>query len=102
MMSAYYLYKLRLVKPESGLNPTPDEARILGSHFDYLKGKLDSGELLLAGPCTDFAFGIAIFRAESADAAQAFMDNDPAVLGGVMTAELHPFRVSLFDPDALK
>lgn len=102
MMSTYYVCQLCLVNPENGPNPAPEAARILEAHYAYLKHKLDSGELLLAGPCTDYAFGITIFRAGSEEAAQEFIANDPAVLGGVMTAELHPFRVSLFDPDALK
>jgi hypothetical protein len=29
--------------------------------------------------------------------AEEFMKNDPAVKNGVMTAELHPFRISLIE-----
>ena len=40
-------------------------------------------------------FGIAIFQAPDETAARRFMESDPAVVAGVMTAELHPFAVAL-------
>ena len=43
----------------------------------------------------DKTFGIAIFEAADEDAARKFMQEDPAVAGGLMTAELHPFAVAL-------
>jgi hypothetical protein len=39
--------------------------------------------------------GIVIIRARSQDEAHAMVKADPAVLNGVMSAELHLFRVSL-------
>jgi uncharacterized protein YciI len=36
-----------------------------------------------------------IFEAEDETAARSFMTDDPAVRAGVMTAELHPFHVSM-------
>jgi hypothetical protein len=42
----------------------------------------------------DKTFGIAILRADE-DAARKFMQEDPVVAGGLMTAELHPFAVAL-------
>jgi len=38
---------------------------------------------------------IAIFEATDEAAARKFMEADPVVVGGVMTAELHPFSVVL-------
>ena len=43
----------------------------------------------------DKTFGIAIFEAKDEAAARAFMESDPAVVAGLMTAELHPFAVAL-------
>ncbi|HLO01924.1 MAG TPA: YciI family protein [Symbiobacteriaceae bacterium] len=74
---------------------TPEEESIMGEHFTYLKELLAKGQLLMAGPCEDAAFGIVVFEAESLDSAEAIMHSDPAVAKGVMSAELHPFRVSL-------
>lgn len=67
----------------------------MGEHFAYLKELLAKGQLLMAGPCEDAAFGIVLFEAESVQAAEAIMQGDPAVAKGVMIGELHPFRISL-------
>jgi len=67
-------------------------------HFVHLQQACSSGTVRLAGPATDGAFGIVIFEAEDETAARSFMADDPAVRAGVMTAELHPFRVSLEHP----
>lgn len=90
-----FIYVLRLIKPESFDNMSPEEEKIINEHFERLKKGLDEGTLILAGPCLDGAFGIVIFRAKSLKEAETFMNNDPAVKTGIMTAELHPFRVSL-------
>ncbi len=42
----------------------------------------------------DRAFGIVVFRAEDGPGARRIMDEDPAVLRGVMSAELFPYRVA--------
>jgi uncharacterized protein YciI len=36
-----------------------------------------------------------IFEAESEDAARAFMQADPAIVAGVMTATMHPYSAAL-------
>jgi uncharacterized protein YciI len=54
--------------------------------------------LILAGRTSepgDKTFGIAIFEANDEAAARKFMESDPAVVAGLMTAELHPFAVAL-------
>jgi uncharacterized protein YciI len=43
----------------------------------------------------DQTFGLVIFEADSEEAAQAFMQADPAVTAGVMTASLHPYSIAL-------
>ena len=90
-----YLYLIRLREQRTLIDPTEDEQEILADHFDYLKSAAGQGKVLLAGPCTDAAFGITIFTATSTEEANTFMNNDPAVKEGIMTAELHPFRISL-------
>ena len=40
-------------------------------------------------------FGITVFQATSEEAARDIMNNDPAVIAGVMRAELFPFRIAL-------
>jgi uncharacterized protein YciI len=73
----------------------PEEEARLGEHFDYLERALEDGKLILAGPCLDGEFGVVLFRAATDDEASEFVQSDPAVRHGLMTADLHPFRVSL-------
>ena len=78
--------------------PTDDEARLVGEHFAWLQGLLAAGSLKLAGRATDAGertFGIVVFEAVDMAAAAALMSADPAVRGGVMSAELYPFRIAL-------
>ena len=74
---------------------SPTEEAVIEEHFDRLKKALAEGKLVLAGPCNDRAFGIVVFKAQSREEAEKFMKEDPAVKRGLMTAELHPFHVSL-------
>ena len=64
-------------------------------HFGYLKKLTDEKTVILAGPCLDAAFGVMIFESESEETARQIMENDPAIKERLMTAELHPFKVSL-------
>jgi hypothetical protein len=43
----------------------------------------------------DKTFGIAIFVAADEAAAGKFMEDDPAIVAELMTAELHPFAIAL-------
>jgi uncharacterized protein YciI len=92
-----FIYVLRPIRPAMIENPSPEEESRLGEHFEYLARALDQGRLVLAGPCLDGEFGVVIFRAGTQEAARQFMEDDPAVRHGLMTAELHSFRVSLFE-----
>ena len=89
-----FVYVLRLVKLESKGHMSPEDEAIIEDHFEYLKKAPTEGKLILAGRCVDGEFGIVIFCAESEMQADEFMENDPAVKKGVMTAELHPFRIA--------
>jgi uncharacterized protein YciI len=75
-----------------------DDIAAVDRHFARLKHAIDTDELILAGRTGgtgDKSFGIAIFQAPDEAAARQFMESDPAVVAGVMTAELHPFAVAL-------
>jgi uncharacterized protein YciI len=70
----------------------------LERHLNRFKEAIKSGQLILAGRTQepgDRTFGIAIFEAADEAAARAFMEADPTVASGLMTAELHPFNVVL-------
>src|SRR5262245_817310 len=94
-----YLYYLTPAPP--GMlteGPTEREAAIVAQHFAYLTRLTDEGTMILVGRTQnndERTFGIAIFRAESDEAASDIMANDPAVAHSVMRAELFPYRIAL-------
>ena len=94
-----FIYVLRLVpRLHSDANWTKDDEAVLGRHLARFKEAIKTGQLILAGRTRepgDKTFGIAIFEATDETAARSFMEGDPAVMAGLMTAELHPFAVAL-------
>lgn len=94
-----FIYVLRLVpRLHSDAAWTKDDKMALDRHFTRFKLAIEKGELILAGRTRepgDKTFGIAVFEAADEAAARAFMESDPAVVAGLMTAELHPFAVAL-------
>ena len=94
-----YLYMLRvapLLQDESKW--TDKHKAAAAKHFERLKKATAEGKVVLAGRTTealDKTFGLVIFEADSEAAAKAFMESDPAVVAGVMTATLHPYAVAL-------
>jgi uncharacterized protein len=94
-----FVYVLRLV-PRLYVDSawTKEDSAVLQRHFVRFQEAAKTGQLILAGRTSepdDKTFGIAIFEAADEDAARKFMQEDPAVAGGLMTAELHPFAVAL-------
>lgn len=94
-----FIYVLRLVpRLHSDAAWTKEDEMVISRHLTRFRHAIDKGELILAGRTTepgDKTFGIAIFEAADEAAARAFMESDPAVVAGLMTAELHPFAVAL-------
>ena len=94
-----FIYVLHLVpRLHDDKNWTKDDKAALDRHFNRFKEAIQSGQLILAGRTQepgDKTFGIAIFAAVDEAAARKFMEEDPAVVAGLMTAELHPFAVAL-------
>jgi uncharacterized protein YciI len=94
-----FIYVLRLVpRLHSDAAWTQEDKMALSRHLTRFKHAIETGELILAGRTSepgDKTFGIAIFEANDETAARKFMESDPAVVAGLMTAELHPFSVAL-------
>jgi len=94
-----FIYVLRLVpRLHSDSAWTQEDKMALDRHFARFQHAIETGELILAGRTRepgDKTFGIAIFEANDKAAARKFMESDPAVVAGLMTAELHPFAVAL-------
>jgi uncharacterized protein len=94
-----FIYVLKLVpRLYADSAWTKEDKAVLERHFVRFQEAAKSGQLILAGRTSEpggKTFGIAIFEAPDEDAARKFMQEDPAVAGGLMTAELHPFAVAL-------
>lgn len=94
-----FIYVLHLVpRLYDDKNWTKEDNAALHRHFARFQDAIKTGRLILAGRTSesgDKTFGIAIFEANDEAAARRFMDEDPAVASGLMTAELHPFAVAL-------
>jgi uncharacterized protein YciI len=91
----HYIYLIHPLRHEFFDKPTPAEDATMQAHFQYLSLGINTGSVLLAGPCLDETFGLIVLQAEDEAAARDFMYHDPAVKANVMIAELHPFRLSL-------
>ena len=94
-----FIYVLHLVpRLYADASWTDEDRKVLQRHFVRFQEAIKTGNLILAGRTSesgDKTFGIAIFEAKDEAAARKFMEEDPAVAGGLMTAELHPFTVAL-------
>jgi uncharacterized protein len=74
---------------------TDKESRIVGQHFTRLA---KSPQVILAGKTSealDATFGLVIFEADNEADARRFMEDDPAVAAGLMSATLHRYAVAL-------
>ena len=94
-----FLYKLQLVRGDMlRTGPTAAEQAVVAEHFAYLQDLHAQGAIILVGrtlTTDENAMGLAIFRADSEDAARQIMNSDPAVTKGLMSATLYPFKVVL-------
>ncbi len=79
-------------------NWTETDNAVAAEHFAYLKGLLAEGRLILAGKTDGLderTFGIVVFEAESMEAAERTLKEDPAVKAGIMTGEVFGYSVAL-------
>lgn len=96
-----FLYQLKLI-PELLLeeNWTDRENNMVYDHFKVLQGLLKENKLIMVGKTDNLdesTFGLVILQVESEETARTIMENDPAVKGGIMTAELYPYNVALYN-----
>jgi len=93
-----FLYRIQPVRTDMLVQSTPDEDRIVGEHFAYLKSLTKRGVVLLAGRTlnTDASsFGLVILNVSNEEEAKGWMLGDPAVRAGVFDAEFSPYRLAL-------
>lgn len=94
-----FVYVLRVAPALHDQNKwTPRENEAVGRHFARLVDATRSGRVIFAGrtnEALDKTFGLVVFEAEDESAARQFMESDPAVAAGVMSASLHPYVLAL-------
>lgn len=77
---------------------TAQEQQIVSDHFAHLERLTEEGVAILMGRTLnndERTIGLVIFNAADDDSARAVMHSDPAIVHGVMTADLFPYRVAL-------
>ena len=92
---AHFLLLYLPPRPTFESDATEEENRVIGNHFRYLKDLLVQGKLLIAGPCEDASLGIAVIECGGEEEAYEILAADPAVVAGVFSCEVKPYRVSL-------
>lgn len=94
-----FVYVLTLIpRLYEDSNWTPYDEEIIHRHYMRLQNNTAVGKVILAGRTLNSAterFGLVIFEAESDEEALEFMKGDPAVMEGIMTAELYPYRIAV-------
>jgi len=91
---SHFVYLLRPKRPATVKDLTPEEEAVLDEHRVYLRSLAQAGCLVLAGRCPEEGLGLVVLEAPSAEAARSLAEEDPAVLSGVMTAEVHSFLLT--------
>jgi uncharacterized protein YciI len=96
----HYLYFFHPKRPTFAEDMTADELAALEAHGEYLQAALERGELVLSGRVMgEPPRGIAIFKADSDEAARVFLENDPGVTAGVANVEFCPFYLGKLATD---
>jgi len=95
-----FLYTVQATRPEMLTEgPTEQEAAVIAQHWAYLQNLHQQETVVFVGRTLlkdeEGSFGVAVFKAETEDAAFAIMESDPAVQAGVMDAQLFPFQILL-------
>lgn len=88
---------VRLIPPRQAfhMDMTPEEERVMGEHFLYLTALAAKGKVLIAGPCFEPLFGMAVLDVATREEADHIMQNDPSVKAGVNKYELQEMRASI-------
>ncbi|HEY0967660.1 MAG TPA: YciI family protein [Opitutaceae bacterium] len=93
-----FVYLLRLIpRLHDDKAWTEKDVAIVQRHASRLTAETKARRVILAGRTTepgDRTFGLVIFEADDEDTARAYMQADPAVAEGIMTATVHPYLIA--------
>jgi uncharacterized protein YciI len=86
-------FQMALMKrgPKWSAEPSRERADLRQRHIAHLRSMLEANKLMIAGAIRDDneLIEVHIFRTKSADEANAWLNQDPAVAGGFLVPELH-------------
>ena len=85
-MQFVFIYEPADATVRTSISEQPD-------HRAWIAKLRDDKTLIVAGPFTDDAGGMAIVEAASRDAAEALLKTDPAILNGTFKAAIRPIRL---------
>jgi uncharacterized protein YciI len=80
-----FVFRLIPPRPDFAMTMSDTEEEAMTAHVEYWKPRLEAGEVKVFGPVMepDGVWGLAVFEAESEEAAGELAANDPSVLAGV-------------------
>lgn len=94
-----YIYVLKLIpRLYNDESWTKEDESIVMDHFNKLKEDHENKKVILAGrtdKTDEDGFGIVIFKAADISEATAYMNSDPAVANGIMTAKVQKYHIAL-------
>ncbi len=68
-------------------------------HVRYMMELLEQGTLVVGGPFLDDSGGMAVLRADDIEAARKLAAADPSVEAGLLSFELRPWMIAMWDDD---
>jgi len=77
---------------------TSFDNQCIQDHFERLKSDFEQGIVIHAGRTEDpneHGFGVVIFKAHDFGQAIQYMQNDPAIIHGLMSGKCQPYRVAI-------
>ena len=96
-----YIYRVSLTNGRKPSDSSPADMEVVGAHFARLEQLAAEGVVSYVGRTLqddNSTFGIVVFQADSDTAAREIAEADPAVTGGLMSAEVFPFEVYIPTP----
>jgi uncharacterized protein YciI len=94
--TSYTMKKYYIAFLKRGPNRDQDQAEanaIQSAHLEHMSQLAEQKKICIAGPFGDDTDmrGIVIYSAKSLEEAKSYAESDPAVINGVLIAELHPW-----------
>lgn len=93
--AAHFTVIFRFQRQTFQQDATPEEAKIVGVHLQYLKDLHAAGKVVYAGFRKDAVDGIVVFETASREEAKKLVEGDPAVKARLFAWELHDYQTVL-------